>query len=462
MTMLNEQLAIVADNSIRNRVPDQESHLTFADLPPVIHLSVREGLSSVFLSQVAKPMRVLSEQGLDVQLAMICALGEFVRSSSRAAWLARGKDLDTLGLPWARLSSSPSRLSRWAPDQALFQAWLKRRIGLGKPLILHCRGTAATRIALAVRQRFHNVKVVGDCRGVDGPEQALYRGIGSAPSAEDRKWTRDLEAAQRLALEQSDAIICVSQAMKSYLVESWDLNPTKVGVIPCCIVDRRAARGEPDVEAVRQKYGFAGKVVFAFSASDAPWQRTDDVVRLCSQLANRVPQAHFMFLTWKPDQIAEQFRTLGVDLSRTTILSLRHKDVAHHLAAADVGILLRDLSLVNKVASPVKAAEYLAAGLPIILTPSLGDYSDLIKNEGLGVVTTGADMDDRAIESIIAFAQQPLDALRAVQLKARTVASRDFSWSRYLNAFRQTYVTAMASPACRMASPSPNRAGKVQ
>lgn len=407
--------------------------------PPVVHLTVREGLSSVFLSQVAKPMRYLAEQGLDVRLAIVCPFGEFVRPASRAAWRKRGRELGDLDLSWARLPSSPSRVAAWALDRAMLAAWLLSHIGRRAPFIVHCRGTAAAHLAGGLRHHFPNLRIIADCRGVEGPERAQVRGIGSHSDEEEKLEVRKLEDAQRRALAQADFVLCVSRAMKAYLVESWGLGASSIEVIPCCYTGRRATREDPDVAEIRRKYGFEGKMVFAHAASEAPWQRADDVAALCRRLAARLPNAHFLFLTWRPEKVADQFRDCGVDLARATILSVRHEDVAPHLAAADIGILLRDSSLVSRVASPVKFAEYLAAGLPVILTPNVGDYSALVAAEKVGIVMPNIDADDSVVEAIAAFAQQPRDRLRDIQRRARAAADRHLSWPNYLDTFHLAY-----------------------
>jgi len=69
-----------------------------------------------------------------------------------------------------------------------------------------------------------------------------------------------------------------------------------------------------------------------------------------------------------------------------------HHEVPGYLAAADVGLLLREPCLVNRVASPVKFAEYLAAGLPVLLTEQIGDYSALAAAHRVGCVIPYADL----------------------------------------------------------------------
>jgi hypothetical protein len=57
--------------------------------------------------------------------------------------------------------------------------------------------------------------------------------------------------------------------------------------------------------------------------------------------------------------------------------------------------LVRDYSNTNRVASPVKFAEYLAAGLRVIISESLGDFSEFVSKNSCGVVLTEAtDLSD--------------------------------------------------------------------
>jgi hypothetical protein len=69
-----------------------------------------------------------------------------------------------------------------------------------------------------------------------------------------------------------------------------------------------------------------------------------------------------------------------------TVVSVPHEEVAGYLAAADVGLLLREPCAVNEVASPVKFGEYLASGTPVILSEGIGDYSNLTRRENVGLV----------------------------------------------------------------------------
>ena len=70
---------------------------------------------------------------------------------------------------------------------------------------------------------------------------------------------------------------------------------------------------------------------------------------------------------------------------------LKQMHVAPHevhniLSCADAALLLRPQTVTNRVASPVKFSEYLQAGLPVIISPNIGDFSAFVSRENCGWV----------------------------------------------------------------------------
>jgi glycosyltransferase involved in cell wall biosynthesis len=71
------------------------------------------------------------------------------------------------------------------------------------------------------------------------------------------------------------------------------------------------------------------------------------------------------------------------------ILSVRsacHDEMPGYLSSADVGLSFVRPFPSKAASSPVKNGEYLACGLPVVTPGNIGDYSDLIRREEVGVV----------------------------------------------------------------------------
>jgi glycosyltransferase involved in cell wall biosynthesis len=97
--------------------------------------------------------------------------------------------------------------------------------------------------------------------------------------------------------------------------------------------------------------------------------------------------------------------------------------VALYLSAGDLGLLPRRPSLVNQVASPVKFAEYLAAGLPVLTNQGVGDYSELVHREGIGVAlsATCTGLDATAGE-LVAFVESYVRAPLRMRDRCQAIA----------------------------------------
>jgi hypothetical protein len=60
--------------------------------------------------------------------------------------------------------------------------------------------------------------------------------------------------------------------------------------------------------------------------------------------------------------------------------------VFKYLSIGDYGLIIREHSITNEVASPTKFAEYLSAGLKVLISESIGDFSTFVKSKRCGEV----------------------------------------------------------------------------
>jgi hypothetical protein len=112
-----------------------------------------------------------------------------------------------------------------------------------------------------------------------------------------------------------------------------------------------------------------------------------------------------------------------------------HHEVPVRLAGAHVGFLLRRSSPVNEVSSPTKFGEYLAAGLPVVMTDGIGDFTDLAMQENVGLIIPHSMLDAAFCEDmrlwlarIITFAQWSRSRRREVSLQCQRLARDHLQW----------------------------------
>jgi glycosyltransferase involved in cell wall biosynthesis len=375
--------------------------------PHIIHLTYREGLSSVFPAQVVRPMSLMRERGYPVSLAVFAPIGDLLRKRSRAHWRSRLAEVGALSsLRLRRLPSPPARLRTLWDDAVLLRVWLSQQIPKNVGLVLHCRCTEAARLALAAARSDPRIRVLFDCRGVDGPEHICSSGYKSPEEAPQdvRKRADALEARQKAVAQTSHAIICVSEAMRRELIENWSVDAKKIRVVPCATDFEYADTGRKDRHHVRERLGLGRKFVVAYCGSLAPWQMPSESLAVFRAVADCHAEAHLLALTTQPQAFEGAVAECGLRAEQRTILSVPHNEVPNYLAAADAGLLIRAKSIVNRVASPVKFAEYLSCGLPVIISEGVGDYSELVAKEKLGIVdgSAAAPETGRALQAFVA------------------------------------------------------------
>jgi glycosyltransferase involved in cell wall biosynthesis len=102
-------------------------------------------------------------------------------------------------------------------------------------------------------------------------------------------------------------------------------------------------------------------------------------------------------------------------------MRLEHEDLPHYLALGDLAFLVREENLVNSVSSPTKFPEYLACGLPVVISPGVGDCTEIVERMGLGVVVSTADIEAGA-EKVASFIESSRAAREELRQKCRKAA----------------------------------------
>lgn len=419
LTVDSSQLSVVEQPAL-----SAEPEASVTHRPEVVYLVRREGLSSVFVSQVVRRMQGVAEAGYDVSIVVLCPLGQFVKPALRERW-----DRVLAGLPESldgrlqRLVTPPSRIEwPWA-ERTVLRHWLRQHGGDGRQLIVHCRNATVTHLALDLKRKLPELRVLYDSRGIEDEEHLYPRyQAGTMPDRRATQETQRLLTRQRRAAREAESVVCVSEAMVEYLAERHGIDREKCEVVPCCVDVRRFENAADAREQLREERGLADRFVVCYCGSIKAWQMPKESLGVFRRLQQWEPDPHFLAVTTQPDAMQSQIATAAIPPERVTVVSLPPDDVPQYLAAADCGLLLRENSPVNRVASPVKFGEYLAAGTPVIMSDGIGDYSDLARRERVGLVlpsdASEAEVDARLKEFLDDYRADP----QAWQARCRRVA----------------------------------------
>jgi glycosyltransferase involved in cell wall biosynthesis len=250
-------------------------------------------------------------------------------------------------------------------------------------VVIHCRGHLnACRGLLLKKKHPERIRVLADLRGAisDEVSQGSRGFVGNLLTPYLRKFYERIE---NQVVLKSDKILSVSNGFKEFLQTRYKVN--NIAVIPTFVDTSHFNFSKPVREFYRDKLGVSNRTVLVYSGGVAPWQRLEDVVSLFVNLRQGIGNLFMLFLSQEPSTVRKliEGRIQPCDVE---VIRVPHHEVGGYLCAADVGILLRENILTNKVASPIKFSEYMCCGLPCILSENIGDTAEIIRQVNAGVI----------------------------------------------------------------------------
>ena len=215
-----------------------------------------------------------------------------------------------------------------------------------------------------------------------------------------------MQTVERKAIMTADAIVVVSDNMAEHIMTKYNITKAHDSIItlPHAEIEIQARPGRSSDNDLRIVY--VGGI--------RPWQNVPLMVEVCRGLERLRTKITFLV----PD--IEGFMHISgglVGLENVEVASEPHAGVAGRLLRADVGFVLRNDTVVNRVAVPTKLIEYLACGVvPIVIQPVIGDFARI----GYKYLTVDDILTGRyTITDLEAMRQHNYGVLRVLQAQAR-------------------------------------------
>jgi len=245
-----------------------------------------------------------------------------------------------------------------------------------------CRNVFCAKMALRVKKWGILKKVVMDGRSAMAAEIGEYNVF---PVDYLRDNVKEFE---KYTVNNSDFRMAVSNKLIEYWQKNYNYKGQDHVVIPCTLDRKHFKKNDftvsEEIDRLKKEFGIKqGDVVLAYSGSTAPWQSFELLEKMFVPLLEKDQRIKILFLSKQNNdnrKLMEKYPT------RVIIKWVEHKDVLNNLACCDYGILVREQSDTNKVASPTKFAEYLYAGLKVLISEKLGDFSEFVKQHKCGYV----------------------------------------------------------------------------
>jgi hypothetical protein len=176
------------------------------------------------------------------------------------------------------------------------------------------------------------------------------------------------------AVQNADYRIAVSNKLIDVWISDLDYKSNNHVVIPC------TAENIDEESKIKDAFFNTESPVLVYSGSTSPWQSFPLLTKKVDYwLSNSNGKVLFLC------KDNELLNNLIVKYpNRVKRMFVPENKVHSYLSKCDYGLLIREKMVTNKVASPVKFAEYLRAGLKVVISKNIGDYSSFVEKFNLG------------------------------------------------------------------------------
>ena len=138
----------------------------------------------------------------------------------------------------------------------------------------------------------------------------------------------------------------------------------------------------------RQKYGISPTaIVFVYSGFRSPWQKINEIVDFFIKIDKAHSNCHFCFFC-NLDSEFEKLIDSSFPKKNFTLAYLSKEEYIKSLCACDVGVILRDYNMTNRVAFPNKFSDYLCSGLLLALNGALKEPLRILQKYDIDYIDT--------------------------------------------------------------------------
>ncbi len=333
----------------------------------ILYLTFNDAPSGIFSSQVIDVVKFLNTHFQEkVQLVSFVSSRQYFNHKAKI----KTELSDAIVLPMF------PGVHRWRLNVVL----LFLVVLFKKPKKIIGRSVLATQLALKMRSSGRVNEVVYDGRGAIKAEWKEYQVI------QNPKMLSEIFNLEKEVVLKSDDRVAVSNKLIEYWQNEFGYHSKHHVVIPCTLnkLFEEVVLSESTINEAKKAIGFDEKaIVFVYSGSVAGWQSFNMLHDYISPILSMDSNYKLMFLSDEDENILKLQHQFP---HQVICKKLKVNDVPKYLLAADYGLLLREETVTNQVASPVKFAEYIACGLKVIISQHLGDYTELVETCENGIL----------------------------------------------------------------------------
>jgi glycosyltransferase involved in cell wall biosynthesis len=255
--------------------------------------------------------------------------------------------------------------------------------------------------------------------------------------------------ATRMCFKAAAQIICISAGLKDHLSRKWNIEGSKLTVLPCA-ADVHAFGSNHNARLVRRGLGLTTEPVVLWVGGFYPWHDLDLLLRSFILILQRYPSAKLVLVGdgQTRQSVAQEVEKNGLQQSVIMTGAITHSQVPEMVSIADVAVVPSAPVSASHggTGTPLKLFEYMAAGKAIVAT-ALNQAAEVIQDGRNGLLVEAGNV-NRFADAILTLLNDPGTRRRLGQ-NARQQAIALYSWEQYTRTLEQIYLHVLESAPSR-------------
>lgn len=218
----------------------------------------------------------------------------------------------------------------------------------------------------------------------------------------NQSWSRKkvLSLIEKFALKHSVLNIVVSEAMIEHYKKSYKLKLNNTYVMPCYNVEFQK-------ECIISKNPKSR--VFVYAGGLSKWQCIEQMLQLYKRIEDQVErQTKLLFLTPEIEKAKRFVADNGI--VNCEVACVHYSELTEKMKQAKFGFALREDTIVNRVATPTKLANYVASGIIPIYSECVHDFYMQSRNNPYQVAIHDVNnITDEEVNRIIELLDEAID-----------------------------------------------------
>ncbi len=255
--------------------------------------------------------------------------------------------------------------SRFAKSTA---SSIVKALKLNPVKIIQVEQDFALPIGIEVKKRTE-LPLIADLHNITSEEL-----VASGAIKKNGKEFHKLQEMLKHNLAEVDAIVVVSDLMKEYIINNYDIPPNRVYVVPPGAEPREITKNANNPP----KVVYSGLVTFR--------EHVNLFVKSMPIIQEKINDVKF-FITDKGEDL-KKIKKLAKELDVNPVFFWypKKEDFTNFLSSCDIAVLPSSGDYARRLGTPVKLFDYLSVGLPVVAN-NVGSWSNIIREANVGLLT---------------------------------------------------------------------------